>query len=166
MDGETWFGVPGEAADRAVSAFLGFPCAVRPYRGGDPLSPPAAVNRYEPSPIHLVTTASLARLNELHPQGQADARRFRPNILVETPGRAGEFLETGWVGRRLRVGNLGLVVTEPCRRCGFTIQAQDGLDFDPEILRQIVRANSRTFGIYCAVTMPGEVRLGDEIRLE
>ena len=61
-DGDNWFGVPGEAADRAVSAFLGFPCAVRPYRGGDPLSPPAAVNRYEPSPIHLVTTASLAAL--------------------------------------------------------------------------------------------------------
>src|SRR5437016_1683765 len=33
--------------------------------------------------VHLLTTATLDRLRELYPQGRFEARRFRPNIVVQ-----------------------------------------------------------------------------------
>src|SRR6266481_5367969 len=33
--------------------------------------------------VHLLTTATLDRLRELYPQSRFEARRFRPNIVVE-----------------------------------------------------------------------------------
>jgi hypothetical protein len=36
--------------------------------------------------VHVLTTATIDRLRELYPQGRFEARRFRPNIVVE-PGQ-------------------------------------------------------------------------------
>ena len=77
---------------------------------------------------------------------------------------AGRFPETEWIGRRIAIGALELTVTEPCRRCGFTIIAQEGgIDNDPNILRTLVRKNTHNLGVYCEVTRPGTVRIGDTI---
>jgi uncharacterized protein YcbX len=35
------------------------------------------------APLHLLTTATLARLARLYPQGQWDPARFRPNVLID-----------------------------------------------------------------------------------
>ena len=126
---------------------------------------PATTPRYRKAPIHLLTTAALAELKRLHPQGNPDPRRFRPNILVDMQPVAGRFPETDWIGRRIAIGALELSVTEPCRRCGFTIIAQEGgVGSDPDILRTLVRNNARNLGVYCAVTRPGTVRAGDAMR--
>lgn len=165
-DGARWIAVPSPAADRALSDLLGFPVAVRPYADGPPpdgYRGPPAVNRYRPSALHLVTTASLARLKTLHPAGDADRRRFRPNIVVGMPDMPGRFPETEWIGRRLAVGEVRLRIDEPCRRCGFTIMAQDGLERDADVLRQLVRRNSHNMGVYCAVARPGVLRVGDPV---
>ena len=34
--------------------------------------------------LHLLTSATLARLGELYPEGTFDVRRYRPNVFVET----------------------------------------------------------------------------------
>ena len=168
--GGDWLAAPGEAADRAASAFLGFDASIRPFgseaagdgaAGGEtPFSP-----RYKKAPIHLVTTASLADLKALHPEGNPDPRRFRPNMVVDMQPVAGRFPETEWLGRRIAVGELEMTITEPCRRCGFTIIAQEGgVDNDPNILRTLVRKNAHNLGVYCEVTRPGTVQIGDAIR--
>ncbi|MEW9805890.1 MOSC domain-containing protein [Mesorhizobium sp. ZMM04-5] len=165
VPGGNWLPAPGEAADRAASAFLGFAVSIRPYRQDRAREGIVAAPRYIKDPIHLLTTASLAEVRRLHPTGDPDTRRFRPNILVDLQPAAGRFPETEWVGRRIAIGALELTVTEACRRCGFTIIAQDGLANDPDILRTLVKHNAHNLGVYCAVTRPGRIRLGDAMRL-
>jgi uncharacterized protein YcbX len=106
----------------------------------------------------------MARLKALHPKGVPDPRRFRPNIVVDMEPIEGSFPETEWIGRKLALGDLLLTVTEPCRRCGFTIIAQDGFDEDADILRNLVRHNAHNFGVYCSVDHPSDVRRGDTLR--
>lgn len=166
MPGSRWHAAPGEAADRAASAFLGFPVSILPLAGeaADRGTDPVAQARYDKAPVHLLTTASLARLKALHPRGDPDPRRFRPNIVVDMDEVDGRFPETEWIGRRIAVGEVELTIADPTRRCGFTMQAQEGLDHDPEILRQLVRHNAHNIGVYCRVDRPGQVRRGELMR--
>ncbi|MDG5805741.1 MOSC domain-containing protein [Streptomyces ossamyceticus] len=53
--------------------------------------------------LHLVTTATLTRLRSAYPAGDFDPRRFRPNLVIDTPGEPG-FTEDAWIGVRLRIG--------------------------------------------------------------
>jgi uncharacterized protein len=163
--GGQWLGAPGAEANRAASAFLGFEASIRPFRDteaagdGTPFSP-----RYKKSPIHLVTTASLAELKAQHPEGDPDPRRFRPNIVIDMQPVVGRFPETEWIGRKIAIGDLEFTITDPCRRCGFTIIAHEGLNNDPNILRTLVKKNAHNLGVYCEVTRPGTVRTGDAMR--
>jgi hypothetical protein len=65
--------------------------------------------------VHVLTTATLERLRQLHPQGRYEVRRFRPNIVVAATGSAG-FVENDWVERTLAIGDqVRLRVTGPVR---------------------------------------------------
>ena len=67
-------------------------------------------------------------------------------------------------GRRIAIGEVELTISEPCRRCAFTIIAQDGFDYDAEILRTLVRNNGHNIGVYCTVDRPGRIETGAEMR--
>ncbi|MBN9219760.1 MAG: MOSC domain-containing protein [Mesorhizobium sp.] len=167
IPGGDWLRAPGAECDSAVSAYLGFPASIRPF--GHDNAPPAYAGpmtqaRYGKAPVHLLTTASLARLKALHPDGAADHRRFRPNIVVDMAEVEGSFPETEWIGRKLAIGGLLLTISEPCRRCGFTIIAQDGFDHDPAILRNLVRHNAHNIGVYCTVDQAARVEIGAPMR--
>jgi uncharacterized protein YcbX len=166
IPGGGWLAAPAAQSDRAISDYLGFEVAVRPYldRGPQPADGSATAPRYQKAPVHLLTTASLARLKALHPAADIDPRRFRPGVLVDMPAVDGAFPETEWLGRRIAIGDAELVVTAPCRRCGFTIIAQEGIVEDAEILRTVVRNNNHNLGVYCTVERPGQVGLGAELR--
>lgn len=97
------------------------------------------------APVHIVTTASLARL-------RVDERRFRPNIVLEAKG------EDGWLGRTLGVGEVKLLVTHPTGRCVMTTLAQADLPADPKVLRAL---DQGVFGVYARVVRPGRVAVGD-----
>lgn len=158
---------PDPRSDRAISEFLGFGAAIRPYfqeNATPDYAGPLTTERYNRAPIHLLTTASLARLKALHPEGTPDPRRFRPNILVDMDPVEGSFPETEWIGRKLAIGDLLVTISEPCRRCGFTIIAQDGFDNDPGILRNLVRHNAHNIGVYCTVDRPARVEIGAPMR--
>ncbi|MDQ6437768.1 MOSC domain-containing protein [Mesorhizobium sp. LHD-90] len=161
-----WLEAPDAISDEVISAYLGFGAAICPFRREHAPSyeGPLTAERYRKAPVHLLTTASMARLKALHPAGDPDARRFRPNIVVEMPEIDGSFPETEWIGRRLAIGDLELTISEPCRRCGFTIIAQDGFDNDPNILRNLVRHNAHNMGVYCTVDRPARVPLGAPMR--
>ena len=130
--------------------------------------------------IHLVTTATLARLSELYPQGRFDPRRFRPNVLVSVADGQAGFVENGWIGRTLALGDsVRLRVTDPCPRCVMTTLAQEDLPADAGILRTAARHNPvvggegrgpdgaypASVGVYASVLAGGMVRREDTVRV-
>jgi uncharacterized protein YcbX len=117
--------------------------------------------------VHLVTTATLDRLRELAPSSRFEARRFRPNLVVETPVGASGFAENEWVGRSLAIGDhVRLSITGPCPRCVMTTLAQADLPKDPGVLRAAVEHNGGHVGVYASVVRAGTVRRGDPVTLE
>ena len=116
--------------------------------------------------IHLLTTATIDRLRELYPQGRFEVRRFRPNIVMGPASRETGFVEDGWVGRTVAIGDeVRLSVTAPCPRCVMTTLPQADLPRDPGILRTAAKHNRVNVGIYAAVVEGGTIRRGDPVHL-
>jgi uncharacterized protein YcbX len=121
---------------------------------------------FDTAVIHVLTTATLDRLRQLYPQGRFEVRRFRPNIVVETPADAEGFVENDWQDRTLTIGDdVRLRVTGPCSRCVMTMLAQGDLPKDPGILRAAAQHNATNVGMYASVEQGGLVRRGDPVRL-
>jgi len=117
--------------------------------------------------VHLLTTATLDRLRSLYPQGRFEARRFRPNIVVETGKAGGDFVENAWIGQTLAVGNaVRLSITGPCPRCVMTTLAQGDLPRDAGILRTAAQHNRGHVGVYASVLQGGRICRGDSVSLE
>jgi uncharacterized protein YcbX len=129
------------------------------------------------APIHLVTTATLERLQELHPQGRVDARRFRPNIVVAPRTGGSGFVENDWLRQTLAIGSdVRLYAATPCPRCVMTTLPQGELARDPLVF-QTVALHAKAFfaplakslpsvGIYATVSRGGRLRCGDALRGE
>jgi uncharacterized protein YcbX len=120
---------------------------------------------FDAFPLHLLTTASLELMARLNPAATWDRRRFRPNFLIETRADVKGMVEAEWQGRTLLVGGVELKCEIPTPRCGMTIQAQEGLEKDPSILRTIVRDADQNLGIYASVVTAGVIRVGDPVEL-
>ncbi len=122
---------------------------------------------FDAAMVHLLTTATLDRLGDLYPQGRFEARRFRPNIVVQPGSGEKGFAENTWVGRTLAIGTtVRLNVTGPCGRCVMTTLAQGDLPRDPGILRAAAQHNQVKVGVYAAVVRGGTTRRGDPVRIE
>jgi uncharacterized protein YcbX len=168
---EVWPDIDGLAPEEFVTS------TTVAHDDGDPVSAiPMAMfapagTFFDLSTIHLLTTATLRRLSGLAPGASFDARRYRPNVLVEVPGEG--FVENDWVGRRVAFGaDAAVTVTLPTMRCVMTTLAQDELPRDRSTLRAIAAHNRVDIagfgtwacaGAYADVVAPGEVRVGDPV---
>lgn len=113
------------------------------------------------SPVHLLTTTSLASLAA---DGVPyDARRFRPNVVVATDGTDGEYPETAWVGGDLDVGSVSLRITNSTIRCVVPTRPQPGIDLDRALTRRLAQCTDRFLGVYADVAKSGVVRVGDPV---
>ena len=161
---------PGGHRDKVVASPLG--SALFAALG---MASPVAVGSFlDVCPMSVLTTSTLARLNELQPQSRFDERRFRMNVIVDTerPG----FIENDWVGHELALGDAAqLSVTLPDPRCVMTTLAQGDLPKDTDVLRALVRHNRREVGdlgqypcagVYAVVAVQGTVRTGDRVALK
>jgi hypothetical protein len=123
-------------------------------------------------PLSVLATSTLERLAELRPEADIDVRRFRMNVIVETP--ASGFVDNDWVGRHLEIGSdVRLNVALPDPRCVMPSLAQPGFERDPEILRTLATHNRLDVGgkrypcagVYAVAESGGTVRPSDEVRL-
>lgn len=122
---------------------------------------------FDSAAVHILTTATLDRLREVYPKGRFETRRFRPNLVVETPATDRGFVEEAWVGHSLRIGaGLRLNITSPCSRCVMTTLPQGDLPRDLEILRTAARHNRARVGVYASVATNGTIRRGDQVTVE
>jgi uncharacterized protein YcbX len=117
--------------------------------------------------VHVLTTATLDRLQELYPQGRFEVRRFRPNIVVQPPSNEKRFIENEWIGHTLAIGSeVRLDIFKPAGRCVMTTLAQGDLPKDPGILRTAAQHNGANVGVYAVVARGGRIRRGDAVVLE
>src|SRR5437879_6346643 len=117
--------------------------------------------------VHLLTTSTLDRLRGLYPQGRFEVRRFRPNIVVETAHGEKDFVENGWIGQMLVIGDaVRLSITGPCARCVMTTLPQGDLPKDAGILRTAAQHNRAHVGVYASVLQGGRIRRGDSVMVE
>src|SRR5579862_579207 len=117
--------------------------------------------------VHLLTTATLKQLKSVYPQGSFEARRFRPNLIVETDAKDEGFVENSWVGRTLAIGDqVRLKITGATGRCVMTTLPQGDLPRDLGILKAAVLANHANVGVYATVERAGVIRGGDAVKLE
>ena len=115
--------------------------------------------------VHLLTTATLDHYQSLFPAGRFDARRFRPNIVIQTPDNQTGFAEQGWLGKTLAIGDeVRLRILMPTTRCVVTTLAQGDLPNDPGILRAAAQHGQANVGVYATVERGGVIRRGDELR--
>ncbi|SIO58761.1 hypothetical protein SAMN05444166_5801 [Singulisphaera sp. GP187] len=120
---------------------------------------------FDDSMVHLLTTATLDRLQALAPESRFDVRRFRPNFVIEPTNGTDGFVEEDWIGRTLTIGEAELRINGPCPRCIMTTLSQGDLPKDPRVLRTVVQGNHGNAGVYASVVRVGAVRLGDTVIL-
>jgi uncharacterized protein YcbX len=110
-------------------------------------------------PVHVLTDASLRGASALHPEGEWDVRRFRPNVLIEAAGD--DFPEDGW--GTVRLGDVALDVYKRTTRCAMTARSQPGLDDDLGVPRTLARNRKAQIGVYARVTRSGTIATGDGV---
>jgi hypothetical protein len=67
-------------------------------------------------PLRVRTSSSLEQRSELELQSRCDDRRFRMNVIVDTPERG--IAENEWLGRTLAIGDdvqIGVTMLDPRR---------------------------------------------------
>jgi uncharacterized protein YcbX len=123
-------------------------------------------------PLSVLTTSTLDELGELEPQSRFDARRFRMNVIVDTPARG--FVENEWLGRTLAIGDdvqLGVALPDP--RCVMPSLAQEDLPKDSRILKALAQHNRIDVagvlypcaGVYAVAESTGTIRKDDQVSL-
>jgi hypothetical protein len=115
---------------------------------------------------HILSTSTVDALRSAYPQGRFEVRRFRPNIVVQLNEKEEGFVENGWIGGMLAMGEIRLSVTGSCPRCVMTTLSQGDLPQDLGILKTAAMRNGANVGAYASVAKGGRVRRGDGIMLE
>jgi uncharacterized protein YcbX len=110
--------------------------------------------------VSLVGTASLDWCRE-HLGVDADRRRIRPNLVVDT---SEPFVEETWTGS-ITVGTALLRFDTRIPRCRMVDIAQEGLPPEGGWLKALTETREMCLGIHLTVVEPGTVRLGDELSL-
>ncbi|MBG6225423.1 uncharacterized protein YcbX [Arthrobacter sp. CAN_A2] len=150
-----------------------------PYRVDDPATADAlttafgqeltlrqgtTLQHHDESPLHLVTTSSLAALAELL-GGEVEERRFRPNLVLDT-GSDPLFLERDWAGVELAIGDeVVITVDAGMPRCAMIDQPQAGVVAGTKALKALSVHNGLEFGVQARVDRIGAIGVGDLVTL-
>lgn len=137
---------------------------------------------FDLTPLHVLTTTTLATMRTAFPGSDWNVRRFRPNLLIDMspdeaavaispkepipPGTAHRgFPEDGWVGAVVPVGTQGAAfqVLMPAVRCAIPNRAQPSLDRDVAIFRAMNAVHANHLGMYCTPAGDGMIRVGDTV---
>jgi uncharacterized protein YcbX len=122
---------------------------------------------FDSASIHVLASATLAHMRRLiGDDARLDPRRFRPNVVVETPPGTEGFVEDGWLGGTLEVGDgVRIAALRPALRCVMTTHRQSDLARDMRVLRTAAQHHRGHVGVFAAVGSAGKVRLGDPVVL-
>ena len=122
---------------------------------------------FDEAPLSLITVATISAI------GQAagmtlEARRFRPNILIDTDSPTA-FAENAWPGSIVSFGDgpdasmVGVMMKDI--RCGMLNIDPDTAAIAPDVLRATVRDNQNCAGAYGFTLAAGVLSVGDPVYL-
>jgi uncharacterized protein YcbX len=122
---------------------------------------------FDDGALSIITTSAIAAVTG-EAGVDADERRFRPNLLIETPDGA-PFPEDAWVGRTLRIGEgeeapAVSICTRDVRCVMLNLHPETGVQ-DARLLKAAVRINQNCAGVYATTIKTGLVRIGDTLYL-
>jgi uncharacterized protein len=122
---------------------------------------------FDDAPLSIITTNAIATVSS-EAGVDADARRFRPNVLIETTDGS-PFPEDAWVGRTLRIGEgeeaPAVSVCTRDVRCAMLNLDPETAAVDARLLKAAVRLNQNCAGVYVTIIKTGRVRVGDALYL-
>jgi uncharacterized protein YcbX len=110
--------------------------------------PGGAWHDSERSRVSLVSTDTL---------GTQDARRFRPNVVLDGGG------EDGLVGSTVALGSTRLAVVKGIRRCVVVTRPQPDLPRDLDVYRSVQQRPGQTLCVGALVVGDGTIGVGDEL---
>jgi hypothetical protein len=122
---------------------------------------------FDEAAISVITPTTIAGIGR-EAGCDLDRRRFRANIVVETE-RGEPFLEDGWVGRMLVLGDgdpgPAVSVTMRDLRCKMVNLDPETGEQDARVMKTVVRLNQNNAGVYATVVRSGTIRVGDRVTL-
>ncbi len=143
IDGRLW-GSPEALA--AVKAAAGDDAWLEAWDG---------IDRFDVLPLLVATDGAVSEFGR-------DIRRLRPNLLISgVPGMG----EVDWPDRELHIGEAVIRIDSRRGRCPMTTVDPDTLVVDPGVLRDIGRRFGGRLALNAEVLNPGDIRVGDEVRL-
>jgi uncharacterized protein YcbX len=146
--------LPHEANAEEISKQFGAPVELMHFKNG----------LFDDACVSVITSTTVGEVCGLAGRA-ADARRFRPNILVKS-GLAKAFEEDEWVGATLRFGEAAVAVTLRDLRCAMINIDPDTGGLHPEMMKAAVRANDNHAGVYGATVRPGRLTVGQAVYLD
>jgi uncharacterized protein YcbX len=123
---------------------------------------------FDEASISVMTSTTVDEIGRLSGQ-PADARRFRPNIVIASSLKT-PFEEDDWIAGRLTFGDAvdapAVVVTNYDERCAMVNFDPDSARSTPEVLKSIVQVRDNKAGVYATVARRGRLTIGQPVFLE
>jgi uncharacterized protein YcbX len=160
----------GSAAGKVFSEYLDARVGLArksPYWLGGRVRPLPKDRRV--APLHIVTSSTVERINEMLPGSDIDASRFRPNIVLTSYDEP--FEEQYWVGKNLEIDEARFMVHRLTTRCLVTgidqtsgIRRGDVPGLFPQ-LPHMEGGNQTIIGAYAYPLEPGSIAVRREGRI-
>lgn len=147
-------GVEMEVADPELADLLGHGARVIKQNRGN----------FDTFPLSIITTQTVEALGGMVGE-RLDARRFRPNIVIDSAGGI-PFEEDEWVGRVVRIGAMRARIDKRDKRCVLVNVDPETTEKNHAVLRAIAQERDARLGVYGTTVEPGWVAAGDSVTIE
>lgn len=122
---------------------------------------------YDAMDVSLISTASIQWIGQQSDE-TLPAERFRPNLLVEAFD-ARDFPEEQWLKHLLVFGDRDqsarIRINRKTVRCMVVNVQEQSAKQNPAVLKSLVEQRRNCLGVYGTIERPGNIRVGDVIRL-
>lgn len=120
---------------------------------------------YDVYPLHFITTAALDNMNEIYPEGNFCAERYRPSFVIETTPEFKGLVENDWRGRDLRIGDAVIRCNHPTIRCSMPGTEQPGIAKDLKVPLTVMEHAGQHLGAYATPKTKRPIKVGDTVEL-
>jgi uncharacterized protein YcbX len=144
-------GIDYDVADPRLAEELGFAShVIRQARGV-----------FDAFPLSVISDSTIGAIGAAVGEN-LDARRFRPNVVVQFTDPA-PFLEDGLIGREISLGSVVVRLDKRDKRCVAINVDPSSSSKNPAVLKAVARERQACLGVYASVVRTGSISAGDSV---